>query len=130
MKRCIIITGQKPEERGHFMNKRREYSAEYKVRLVLEALKEEKTLGEIASREGINPNQICNWKREFLENAGRVFAKNKLEKEAERKIQELEAKEKLYQAKVGQLTLEVDFLKECGRKIHSDGWKDVIGYRG
>ena len=49
------------------MNKRREFSAEYKARIVIEVLKEERTLGEIASREGINPNQISNWKREFLE---------------------------------------------------------------
>ena len=112
------------------MNKRKEYSAEYKAKVVLEVLKEEKTLGEIASREGINPNQISNWKKEFLDNAGRVFAQNKLEKEAARKIQELEGKEKAYQAKVGQLTLEVDFLKECSRKIHGDGWKDIVGYKG
>ena len=109
------------------MNKRKAYSAEHKAKVVLEVLKEEKTLGEIASREGVNPNQISNWKREFLENASRVFAKNRLEKEADRKIQELEAKEKAYQAKVGQLTLEVDFLKECGRKIHGDRWEDVVG---
>jgi len=112
------------------MNKRREYTAAYKAKIVLEVLKEEKTLGEIALREGINPSQISNWKREFLNNASRVFAQEKLEKEALRKIQELEAKEKLYQAKVGQLTLEVDFLKECSRKIHGDGWKDVVGYKG
>ena len=111
------------------MNKRKEYSAEHKARIVLEVLKEKKTLGEIASREGINPNQISNWKREFLDNASRVFAQNKLEKEAVRRIQELEAKEKSYQAKVGQLTLEVDFLKECSKKIHGDGWKDIIGYK-
>ena len=58
-----------------------------------------------------------------------MFAKNRLEKEAGRKIQDLEVKEKLYQAKVGQLTLEVDFLKECSRKIHGDGWEDVLGYK-
>jgi putative transposase len=120
----------KPEKRGHFMNKRKEYTAEYKAKIVLEVLREEKTLGEIATQEGINPNQISNWKREFLETASRVFAQNKLEKEAARKIQELEAKERAYQAKVGQLTLEVDFLKECSRKIHGDGWKNVIGYKG
>lgn len=112
------------------MNKRNEYSAEYKAKVVIEVLKEEKTLSEIASREGINPNQIGNWKREFLENAGRVFAQNKLEKEAAKRLQELEAKEKAYQAKVGQLTLEVDFLKECSRKIYGAGWKDVVGYKG
>jgi putative transposase len=40
---------------------------------VIETLREEKSISEIASREGINPNQIGNWKREFLENASIVF---------------------------------------------------------
>ena len=49
------------------------YSAQFKTKLVLEVLKEEKELGTIASENGINPNMLRNWKREFLENASAVF---------------------------------------------------------
>ena len=49
--------------------KRTVYSAEFKTRLVLEVLKEEKTLNEIASANNINPKNLKNWKKIFLENA-------------------------------------------------------------
>ena len=52
---------------------RRKFTAEYKIKLVLEVLREEKQLEEIASEHGISPNQMGNWKLEFLENAARVF---------------------------------------------------------
>jgi len=112
------------------MRKRREFSPEYKAKIVLEMLREEHTVGEIASRESVSANQLVNWKREFLENAGRVFAQNRLEKEAEKKIRELEEVEKAYQAKVGQLTLEVDFLKGAYKKLHGSGWDDKSGFKG
>jgi len=112
------------------MRTRNAYTAEYKAKIVLEVLREEKTLSEIAAREGVNPNQIGNWKREFLENASRVFAQNRLEKEASRQIDELQEKEKVYQAKVGQLTLEVDFLKEVCDKLYGPGWENQPNRKG
>ena len=60
--------------------KRKAYSPEYKTRIVLELLQEELTPSQIASREEINPNQITNWKREFLENATKAFSGNKADK--------------------------------------------------
>lgn len=91
------------------MNTRKEYTPEYKTKLVIEVLREEKTLSEIAAREGINPKQLGNWKSEFLENAARAFSLSRDEKAAARRVVEMEKNEKGYQAKVGQLTLEVDF---------------------
>ena len=96
------------------MQKRKAYTPEYKAKLVIEVLREEKTLSEIASREGINPKQLGNWRSEFIENAARAFSRSKDEKAAAQQVEELKAREKEYQAKVGQLTLEVDFLKETG----------------
>ena len=92
------------------MTKRREYNPDYKAQIVLEVLREEQTMSEIAAKYGINVKQLGNWKSEFLSKAGRVFAQNRIEKETAKKIEEFEAKERSYQAKVGQLTLEVDFL--------------------
>ena len=49
--------------------KRTTYSTELKTKLVLELLKEEKTLVEIAKENNITPNNLKNWKKLFLENA-------------------------------------------------------------
>ena len=94
------------------MKKRREYSEEYKAKKVLEALREEKSVSEIVSREEINPNQRWNWKKEFMENAASVVSRSKKEEEMEEKLREVKEKEREYQAKVGELTLEVDWLKK------------------
>ena len=110
------------------MAKRKEYTPEYKAKLVIEVLKEEQTASEIASRENINVKQLSNWKAEFLKNAGRAFSLSKDEKSAARRVSELQEVEKKYQAKVGQLTLEVDFLKETAEKMLGPGWEDQLGY--
>ena len=49
------------------------YSPQFKAKLVLEVLKGEKELGTIACENGVNPNMLRSWKREFLENASMVF---------------------------------------------------------
>jgi transposase-like protein len=108
---------------------RKEYTPDYKAKLVIEILKEEQTISEIASRENINVKQLYNWKGEFLENAARAFSRSRDEKAAARQVTELEEKEKKYQAKVGQLTLEVDFLKETAKKMLGPGWEDQLGYK-
>jgi len=101
------------------MKKRREYTPDYKASLVIEVLREEQTLSQIASREVINIKQLSNWKSEFLENASRAFSRSRDEKEAAQQVLELKERERDYQAKVGQLTLEVDFLKEAYKRLHS-----------
>ena len=54
--------------------KKRSYSPEYKAKIVLEILREEQHISEIASREGISRTQLQNWKKEFLDNAALVFS--------------------------------------------------------
>lgn len=90
--------------------KRRQFSPEYKARLVVESLREENTLSEIAAREEISRVQLQNWKKEFLENAGRVFSQSRDGREAQRRIKETQERERDLMAKVGQLTVEVDWL--------------------
>ena len=53
---------------------RKTYTAEYKTKLVLEAIREESRLKEIAAANEINPNMLRNWKQEFLKNASSVFS--------------------------------------------------------
>lgn len=95
---------------------RRSYTAEEKTKLVLELIRGEHEVNEIAVREGIAPNQLRNWKGEFLDNATQVFDKKRdrsLREELAQKQQEADRLAK----KVGQLSIEVDFLKDVlGRK--------------
>jgi len=111
------------------MKKRNGYTPEYKAKIVLEVLREEKTPSEIASREGINVNLIGNWKREFIENAPRVFSQSRDEKVAAKKVEEMKETERDYQAKVGQLTLEVDWLKKKHDQVYGPGWETKLGFR-
>ena len=87
--------------------KRRTFSAEFKAKIVLELLRGEKELTVIASENEIAPNQIRNWKAEFLENAAAAFDDKKSENlKAELKEKESET-DTLYK-KVGQLTTQVE----------------------
>lgn len=95
---------------------RSSYTPEYKARVVLKVLQGEQELGAIAAEEGINPNMLRNWKREFVENASRAFDETRQAREARRKEEALE-KEKAQMLKtIGQLTLERDFLQDCFRR--------------
>ena len=90
---------------------KRSYSAEMKTKIVLEVLKGERELNEIETEYEISPNQIRNWKTEFIENAAVVFDKKRDQRlKDELSIKQNEADE--LAKKVGQLTLEVDFLKK------------------
>ena len=97
---------------------RKTYTAEYKTKLVLEVVREESRLEEIAAANEINPNMLRNWKQEFLKNASSVFSQkeSKAAKRAEQKKEAAPEKEKTKMLKkIGQLTLERDFLQDCFR---------------
>jgi len=85
---------------------RRKFSKEFKFQVVLEALKEHSTLSELSQKYELHANQISAWKQDFLSKAEQVFA---LETPAV-STSPAEA-EKLY-AKIGQLQMEVEFLKK------------------
>lgn len=89
------------------MSKRRKFSSGFKTKVVLEALQERYSLQEIAQKHQIHPNQIHKWKKEFLANAESVF-----DKDHGSNKKDLVEEEKLYK-KIGQLQVEVDFLKNA-----------------
>ncbi|WP_369011790.1 IS3 family transposase [Acetivibrio thermocellus] len=92
------------------MEKRRNFTPEEKAKIVIEVLREEKTLNEIAAEYGIHPNQLSRWKAEFISNAGRVFSKETDEVEKVKQAYEKEKDELLKQ--IGQLSYEVNWLKK------------------
>ncbi|MBQ1570783.1 MAG: transposase [Clostridiales bacterium] len=95
---------------------RKNYTPEFKTKVVLEVLKEESELNAIASNYGLNPNMVRTWRREFLDKASSIFENPaKSQKEAKRKEAILEKKNTQMLKTIGQLTIERDFLQECFR---------------
>lgn len=89
---------------------RRKFTASFKAQVAIEALKERQTLAALAEKFELHPNQISQWKLEFIENSQLVFSgREGKEKEAEVNL------EALY-AKIGQLEMERDFLKKSLKK--------------
>ena len=101
-----------PEEKGgtEMAQKRRRFSAGFKKKVALEALREADTVQAIAARYKVHPTQVGTWKRQAVEGLGEVFeAGVKRDGEHEKTIRELHAK-------IGELTVERDFfLQGLGR---------------
>lgn len=91
---------------------KRKYSAELKTKIVLEVLREERQLGEIASEHNISPNQIRNWKKEFLENSERVFSRSSDDKKLKEENRKLKKERDELLMSVGQASFERDWLKK------------------
>jgi|TARA_B110000438_G_scaffold178329_1_gene170453 transposase-like protein len=94
--------------------KRRTFTADVKAKIALEAMKGEKTINEIAQLYEVHPNQVSQWKGEMLANAASAFDKGKrATDQAERSERK---QEKLYK-KIGELSMDVEFLKKSCRKL-------------
>ena len=95
---------------------RRNFSAKFKSDLVIELLKGEKDLNTLATENNIQPNLLRNWKKEFLNNASAVFD-DKREENLKDKLAEERREKAEYAKKVGQLTMQVDWLKKKSEEI-------------
>jgi len=93
------------------MASRRKFTAEFKSKVALEALREESTLPELAAKYGIHPNMIRTWKKQAIEGMTATFS-GKGDKQAVSK--ETEIKE--LHAKIGQLIVERDFLSKAFKR--------------
>ena len=102
------------------------FSTQLKTRLVLEVLREEKTLNEIASANNINPKNLQNWKKLFLENAEIAMEPAKAVKEYKDEVAKLKVEVGEYAKKVGQLTLEKDWAVGKLKSLDSSYKKELI----
>ncbi len=93
---------------------RRTFSADFKARVALEALREQKTINELASEFGVHPNLIREWKKRLLDELPQVFSSRK---DADEKTREQE-RERMFQ-QIGQLQYELAWLKKTVRAIVS-----------
>ncbi len=97
------------------MSKRKQHHPEFKAKVALESLKGEQTVAELASRFGVHPTMIHQWKRALLEGASEVF-----ERGGKRAPDVDEATVRELHAKIGELAMAKDFLE---RKLKPWGVK-------
>ena len=95
-------------------NKRKQYSAQFKAKVALEAVREAKTTSQLSSQYEIHPTVINNWKRQLLNDASSLFESDykndKKEKDQQAQIDEL-------YRQIGKLTVERDFLENRSEQL-------------
>ena len=94
------------------MGRKSTYDAVYKAKVAIEAVKEQKTLADLAKEFNVAPSMITAWKTEFLQNASQAFTKPDVKKRENEKLKH--ENDKLLK-KVGQLTIDVDFLSSTNK---------------
>lgn len=95
--------------------KRRQFTAAFKSRVARAALREDKTLAQLASEYGVHPNQITEWKRQILEAMPDVFSRKR--KKQQQDNQQLI--DRLYQ-QIGELQVDVNWMKKKSRELGLD----------
>lgn len=95
--------------------KRRNWSPKEKAEIVLEILREESTLAEISKKYDIAQPVLSRWKVEFITNMSTVF--NKKGEDVEKLKEEHEEEKELLIKKIGELTLDVDWLKKKQNQV-------------
>ena len=90
------------------MKTRRRFTAEFKAKVALEAIRGERTISELATKHQLHPNQITQWKRQAIENLAKAFD----DKAADVQIGREAEVTKLH-AKIGQLVVERDFVAKA-----------------
>jgi transposase-like protein len=86
---------------------RRRHSAEFKAKVVVAALREDKTLGQLSSEFGVHPVVISDWKKQALQALPGLFSTR-----ATRQVEDVEQRERELYEKIGRLEMELNWLKK------------------
>ena len=97
------------------MKTRQSFNKDFKAKVVLEALREELTLQEIATKNGVHPNQISLWKKQVIENLPELFEKTNKKNNAEK---EDESQQDEMLKTLGLMKMENEFLKKKYRQLY------------
>ena len=100
------------------------YTPEQKAKVVLELLKEEKTLSELATQFKVTPKTIQNWKKQFLANASRVFEEDA--KESKKEIEKLKSENDALAKALGKTTIERDWAVGKLRSLDLSDKKELV----
>jgi len=95
-------------------SKRRRHDPEFKARVALEAVRGVKTIQEISKEFEIHPVQVSEWKKKMLEGAPELFESGPQARKTEEQFEK--EREKLH-SKIGQLSVEVDFLRKKSKQL-------------
>jgi putative transposase len=106
--------------------KMKQYSTAFKTKLVLEVLKGDRTLNEIASEYNVIPKNLQNWKKIFLENAEMAMEPAKAVKEYKDEIKDLQAKNDEYAKTVGKLTVENNWMSGKLKSLDSKSKQAIV----
>ena len=99
-------------------NKSKSYSAKFKAEVGLAIIREDASLAELSSRYGVPSRTMRNWKNDIIQQLPDIFSNKKFQHQADS-----EQKIKRLHAKIGELTMERDFLEQASRRLGVLGGK-------
>ena len=101
---------------------RKKYSAEEKIRIVLEGLRGEESVAELCRKEGLNPNVYYRWSKEFLEAGKKQLAGNTTREATSEEVKDLRAEAAALKETLGEMLMENRLLK---KSVLGDGEDDI-----
>ena len=113
-----------PKNRGHKMSTKRQvrkHSAKEKSKIVLETLKEDKTIAQIGSEYNVHPRNIQYWRKKFLENVEVVFDKEQIVRQYKEELKDKSSEIDELHRQIGELTAQLNWAKKKSREAESIG---------
>ena len=96
--------------------KRTHHTAEFKAQVVQELLKEEKTVGHLATEYGVHPNMLYRWREQVVAGLPSLFSEKAAQEFAEKEAEWQQERETLY-AEIGRLTTQLTWLEKKSRQV-------------
>lgn len=98
------------------VKKQKQYDNLFKAKVALAALKEDKTINEVAAEQSVIPWNVRSWKKQFMENMEVVFDQDRGLKEYKEKLRQKEAENEELYRQIGKLSAQVEWAKKKARQ--------------